>query len=885
MSVHQRVTVHRAAARLAGRELRRRPWRTALVVLLVALPVAAMVLAAGILRTGKPPFDLEDRSNFGLADAMVAERDGRTAQSEETLEQARARVLAAAPGARMAVGEAASGSVQGPVGEARFVILATASNDPILMPRTTLRTGRLPRGRDEVAISPQLARAWRLDVGGRLDLAQLDIRAKVVGIAHPLTGARSDTLYVGEMPDLAPDQRGRSLYIDLPGDTEAVVTTLRAIAAGSYVGMPARHAAAVYGATPGYDQSDRDAEVRWSTVIGALALAVLGIVIAAAFAVGARRQLRTLGILASNGASPAALRAVVLWQGAWTGLLGSAAGLALGAVGLAAAWPHHDRFLPYEPGWFTLRLSDLAPIAFLGVATALVASYQPARSVSRLSILTSLAGRRPLAPVRRRVVLAGVAAMATGTGFLAVATVGGEGRSEGSSSGSMNLWAAIAVLGGLGLLFGSSAVAPALVGVFDPLAKRFRGSPHLALRSLGRQRARTGAVVAAVCAAAALAVAASAVLVSATDQSEKYFPANLVLFQQHTFVEPETPLPPPPPLRPGQTFSTRGPIHRPGTVAAEDVARAAAIIPGSHLREVAYPYGFLVATPAVLDTFEVDARTRRLLAEHGAVRPGGGERQHGQIASFGRSPGSSSEAVEAELLSQVEALSAGSVAAPASPYGFVNGATLVSVDRAAQSRISTADPGIALVSPRPLTRAQRAALDDFQNDRQNLLLRLASAPAPAPDRARAAELSSLQVSFHRPPPVSPLVVYAILDGIALLFTGFVIVVGLALAAAETREEVEVLTAVGASPSTLRRLAATKTALLSGAGVALAVPTGLIPVWVVRNASSGSGRFVVPWASLGLLVLVLPALLALLTLAGSTLLARLRPITASTMVTD
>jgi putative ABC transport system permease protein len=129
------------------------------------------------------------------------------------------------------------------------------------------------------------------------------------------------------------------------------------------------------------------------------------------------------------------------------------------------------------------------------------------------------------------------------------------------------------------------------------------------------------------------------------------------------------------------------------------------------------------------------------------------------------------------------------------------------------------------------------------------------------------------------------VVYAILDGLALVFTGFVIIVGLALAAAETREEVEVLTAVGASPSTLRRLAAAKAALLAGAGVALAVPTGLIPVWVVRNASSGSNRFVIPWASLALLVLVLPAVLALLTLAGSTVLSRLRPMTASTMVTD
>src|SRR3546814_16075213 len=37
--------------RLARREVRRRPGRTALVALLVALPVAAMVLAAVLIRT------------------------------------------------------------------------------------------------------------------------------------------------------------------------------------------------------------------------------------------------------------------------------------------------------------------------------------------------------------------------------------------------------------------------------------------------------------------------------------------------------------------------------------------------------------------------------------------------------------------------------------------------------------------------------------------------------------------------------------------------------------------------------------------------------------------------------------------------------------------
>jgi len=64
-----------------------------------------------------------------------------------------------------------------------------------------------------------------------------------------------------------------------------------------------------------------------------------------------------------------------------------------------------------------------------------------------------------------------------------------------------------------------------------------------------------------------------------------------------------------------------------------------------------------------------------------------------------------------------------------------------------------------------------------------------------------------------------------------------------------------------------------------------VPTGLVPVWVVSNAADGPARFLAPWASLALLVLVLPALVALLALATSAIASRLHPLTASTMTTD
>ena len=59
----------RTAARLARREMRRRPWRTALSMLLIAVPVAAMVVADVAYRSDRLGPDLGMR--FGAADARL----------------------------------------------------------------------------------------------------------------------------------------------------------------------------------------------------------------------------------------------------------------------------------------------------------------------------------------------------------------------------------------------------------------------------------------------------------------------------------------------------------------------------------------------------------------------------------------------------------------------------------------------------------------------------------------------------------------------------------------------------------------------------------------------------------------------------------------------
>ena len=101
----------------------------------------------------------------------------------------------------------------------------------------------------------------------------------------------------------------------------------------------------------------------------------------------------------------------------------------------------------------------------------------------------------------------------------------------GSQSGSSgDLWAFVAILGGVAELLGACAIAPAVVARLEPLANHLRGSLRLGARSLARHRARTGAVVSAVAAAGALAVAAGGLLLGteANQGVETSVPDDLV---------------------------------------------------------------------------------------------------------------------------------------------------------------------------------------------------------------------------------------------------------------------------------------------------------------------------------------------------------------------
>ncbi len=111
---------------------------------------------------------------------------------------------------------------------------------------------------------------------------------------------------------------------------------------------------------------------------------------------------------------------------------------------------------------------------------------------------------------------------------------------------------------------------------------------------------------------------------------------------------------------------------------------------------------------------------------------------------------------------------------------------------------------------------------------------------------------------------------------------------LALSAAETRDERDILVSLGARPSTMRAVSGWKAALLAVSGALVAIPTGFIPVAVVFLAVAKPGetaQIAFPWSTTLQLVVVAPIIAGAVAYAGSTIAQTLRPTRMSTFATD
>jgi hypothetical protein len=276
---------------------------------------------------------------------------------------------------------------------------------------------------------------------------------------------------------------------------------------------------------------------------------VAALTAAAAIGVGARRQLRELGLLAATGADRWQLGAVVLLQGAGLGLVGGLAGIPLGLAATRVAFPIAIGWL--EPVFderrarivpeFSVVGRDLRWVATFTLVVALLVACRPALGAARVPVVAGQAGRGPGPPRRRGRPAPGPAGPAPAGRGRPGGRAGRGGRPDagrvpGAPGGLPARRAAAAAVRDLAehphgtviALAGAALCTPALVALAGRAAPQRPTALRLAARDAARHPGRSAPAVAAMAAGfGMMVVLAAAVPNESTFNSVSYRPEPL----------------------------------------------------------------------------------------------------------------------------------------------------------------------------------------------------------------------------------------------------------------------------------------------------------------------------------------------------------------------
>ncbi|MFF8380397.1 FtsX-like permease family protein [Streptomyces sp. NPDC015661] len=555
----------RAAIRIARRDAWRSKGRSALVLAMIALPILGVSGLDLTYRSSElSPAERVERT-IGAADARF--RDAQvggvpiyqdpTGEMHTPAKDYENEPWPSGPTDVTKTVPAGSTVLTDTIGSAKLTtahgLLMTEvrelkASDPIARGILTLLDGRFPEKNDEVVATSHFLETSGLSVGSTLSARNFDRPYRIVG-SYELPDTLS-TDQVNTLPGafLAPyakavEKAGLpapdvsvSYLVRKPGgftwntvkeiNTKGVAVVSRAVLldppAASEVPLNQKDGWGGYESSAGADAAEL---ASLATVVG-LAMLEICLLAGPAFAVGARRSRRQLGLVGANGGARSHIRAIVLSGGLVIGVAAAVTGTVLALILTLLLQPVLEDTMGQRFGSFDVRPVELLGIALLAVLTGLLAAVVPAVTASRQTVLASLTGRRGIRRSSRVLPLIGLAALLVGG---AVALFGS------MVSQQVTLVAAGSALAELGVV----AMTPALVGLFGRTGRWLPLSPRLALRDAVRNRGRTAPAVAAVLAAVAGTVAVSTYMASREAQTRAEYEATLPYGVASAFVQEE----------------------------------------------------------------------------------------------------------------------------------------------------------------------------------------------------------------------------------------------------------------------------------------------------------------------------------------------------------
>jgi len=869
----------RFSARLARREVRRRPGRTVLVLLLVAIPVFGMTLASIGARTNALTETESFQRDFGTADLVVSannqyllDEDGNAVSNADRFGLGRVPAIPDGSSRLDYIETYSAVQTDLPDGTQTSRYVQFTSIDPsnaMTDGMFVIDEGTAPSSSDETMLSPGIAEAFDVTVGDTLRLSVPDLDLTVTAIGRTTRWLNNDLVVVPDFDQaiVRPDRRWETTMLDLPANVSDVDLSqmVQSFRGADFEAQSAVDRGFEIGTVKGE-------QLAWGWVAGVVAFIAVGIVIASAFATSARRQLATVGQLSANGASERLIRRTLGLQGMWTASLGAVVGvgLGIGAAMIGQQYGITDQLAGYRASSLQIQPLDIVVVVLTALAAGTIAALVPARSASRIPVLSALAGRRPVAVPPRWLVPVGIGLFGFGLFLLAAVA---------SSQDGGNFSAAMAVLGALGILFGIVCASPLIVAWIGSVGSRRGGVVRIASRSLGRSRMRSAGVLTAVATVAAIAIVGLTVAGSARslDESQQEFGSSSSNLNLNYSVYNEYPT---------DEFGNVSKDFDPPPQVAQPVPEGLrrtieAILPDATWRPITQvtwdppsdrvydTAQFPITTPTVADDevlalLSLDADQRATLAEQGTLSLA--PYVDGMLSintldglidvDFGEAP------LEYESSSEFGA------------------DALITPAKVAELGLDTQVNWVIVDNPVDLTKTQRAALNDARPvDLDSAFVSADSNSLGEPASASAWYYYTQEPGFDVPWPL----IQAAVLGASLLMVLLVVAIGLSLAATESRDERDVLHVVGAPPRTLRRVAAAKAWVLTTGAAVIAVPAGYIVVRVITWVAGESAPFPVLGA-LGMLVLI-PAIAWAATLLVSAIAQKARPIQVSTITLD
>ncbi|WP_406322037.1 FtsX-like permease family protein [Streptomyces sp. NBC_01637] len=544
----------RAALRIARRDAMRAKGRSALVVAMIALPVLGVTAADVTYRSVEPTRAEKLMASMGSADALFSDPgmgsgaiqqmpDGQSygPASEDSRRPGDEPVppidiRAALPEGAHAISiQSVPATVTTEYGITTADIVEFRTSDPMARGKVTLVRGAFPHGDGEMAATEPFLTKSGLHVGSRTTLHGAERTYTITGVVEQPDDLKSAALYAEPGAVIAPwTNRAEHDKKVLPPNADSKDWLVRGaegagvswsdVLAANARGVLVISRQVVLDPPPDSEvpmarsmsgNSYGDSEELSAALITVVAMAVLELVLLAgpAFAVGARRSRRQLGLVGTCGGDRRHVRAVVLSGGLVLGGVGAVAGVAAGFALTAVFRPMIEGWAGNRFGSLAVHPSELLIIAVIGLVTGLLAALVPAIVASRQSVLESLSGRRGIRHSSRVLPVLGSITLLIG---IAVAVYGG-------TSGNSTLVAGGSVVAELGLL----GCIPVIVGFLGRLGRRLPLSPRMALRDAARNRGRTAPAVAAVMAAVAGSVAIATYMSSGQAESEFEYTASL----------------------------------------------------------------------------------------------------------------------------------------------------------------------------------------------------------------------------------------------------------------------------------------------------------------------------------------------------------------------